>query len=269
MASRFPAEISSDTPQRLALFYRDPHPLSSRLHADWRLKDGDVDFTADAPFVPIVVSELAAAARCYPVVFAASDNTPLALLGLDRTNLFVTDGQWAHGTYVPAYVRRYPFGIIATGTPELFALAIDAGAERIARGGDEGVPLFEDGEPSALTRQALAFCDAFQREAGATREFVAALGAQDLLVDRRVDAALPDGRRFGLDGFRIVDAEKVSSLADEVVLDWHGKGYLAAVHFHLASLDRFSALLGVRAQRDGASAGTGNTPRKPDRNNMS
>jgi hypothetical protein len=246
--------MSSDTPppaEGLPLFYRDPQPLNGALHGDWRLADGDAAFAAETPFVPVVIGELAAAARACPVVFAGGDAQPVAVLGLERRNLFVAEGRWAEGVYVPAYVRRYPFGFIRTVNPDGFALAIDAGSERVLRDGEGGTPLFEDGQPSALTRQALEFCDAFQADAAATRAFAEALTASGLLIDRRADATLPDGRTLGLDGFQIIDAEKFTALPDETVLDWHRKGWLALVHFHLASLERFSVLL----ERQNAVAG--------------
>lgn len=228
----------------LPLFYRDPQPLSAARHGAWRLKDGDVAFAAETPFAPLVVSEIVAAARSYPIVFSAGESAqPVAVLGLEQRNLFVADGRWTDEAYVPAYVRRYPFGFIATVNPDGFALAIDAGSDRVATSGEEGVALFEDGQPSAVTKQALAFCDLFQADANATRVFAEALTAQGVLIDRRADATLPDGRKLGLDGFQIVDAEKFNALADDVVLDWHRKGWLALVQFHLASLERFSTLL--------------------------
>lgn len=235
------------TPAGLPLFYREPQPLNSSIHADWRLKQGDASFAGEAPYVPIVIGELAAAARDYPIVFAADDAQPIAVLGLERRNLFVTDGRWSQDAYVPAYVRRYPFGFIATVNPDGFALAIDAGSDRVVQSGDEGAALFEDGKPSELTRQALSFCDAFGREADATRLFATALKEKNLLIDRRADATLPDGRKLGLDGFQIVDAEKFAKLDDETALAWHRQGLLALVHFHLASLERFSNLLNRQA----------------------
>ncbi len=78
--------------------------------------------------------------------------------------------------------------------------------------------------------------------------------AQDLLIDRRADATLPDGRKLGLEGFQIVDARKFAGLADDVMLDWHRRGWLALVHFHLSSLDRFSALLTLQTARAAAPA---------------
>lgn len=244
----------------LPLFYRDPQPLSAAQHGAWRLKDGDVAFAAETPFVPVVVSEIAAAARCYPVVFSAGEGAqPVAVLGLEQRNLFVADGRWADEVYVPAYVRRYPFGFIATVNPDGFALAVDAASERLAPSGEEGAALFDGGQPTQLTQDAMAFCNAFQGEAAATRAFGEALRAQDLLIDRRADVTLPDGRKLGLDGFQIIDTERFAKLDEAVVLDWHRRGWLALVHLHLASLERFGALLTLH----GRAAATAEPATKP------
>lgn len=239
--------MTAETAQPLPLFYRQVQPLDSTVHSALRLLEGDAGFTAETPFVPIVTGELAAAARCYPVVFTADTAQPVAVFGLEQQNLFVADCKWAEDQYVPAYIRRYPFTFLATVNPDGFVLAIDAESDRVARSGEAGVPLFEDSKPSAITQQALAFCDAFQADAAATQAFGEALVAQDLLTERRADATLPDGRKLGVEGFKIVDAEKFADLPAEVVQDWHRKGWLALVHFHLASLERFPALLSRRS----------------------
>lgn len=227
----------------LPLFYRDPRPLSSIEHARWRLAEGDLGFAADTPYVPVLLGEFAATSRHYPIVFASPDASPIAVLGLSRANLFVTEGLWEPDTYVPAYIRRYPFGFMPTGEPGRFALAIDAASDRIVRNGDAGAAFFEEEEAAEVTRQALAFCDAFHGEAEATRAFAAAVREQGLLIERRADATLPDGRKFGLHGFQVIDPDKFMALDDAVIVEWHRKGWLALLHQHFASLENFPALL--------------------------
>src|SRR3546814_5845522 len=100
------------------LFYKALQPLHSTVHADWRLKAGDVSFAAETPFLPIVASEIVAAARSYPVLFAGDTAQPMVVLGLEPTNLFVEDGRWASDCYIPAYVRRYPFTFVRTERSE-------------------------------------------------------------------------------------------------------------------------------------------------------
>ncbi len=234
----------------LPLFYREPQLVSAASHGAWRLKRGDLSFTQDAIAVPIVVGEFAATLRSFPILFTSGGDEagPIALLGLDAENLFVNDGAWVEGAYVPAYVRRYPFGFIAHG--DTFALGIDAASERIVRAGEEGMPLFENGAPSQLTKQTLQFCEAYRAEAAATRAFCQALKAKDLLIDRRADATLRNGRKLGVEGFQIVDAQKFAVLDAKTLAEWHPQGWLALIHFHLASLDRFDDLLARRSARD-------------------
>jgi hypothetical protein len=64
--------------------------------------------------MPVSYIEFAPAARDFPIVFASSDQgksyAAVAVLGLAQNeNLFVRNGAWEQGVYVPAYVRRYPF----------------------------------------------------------------------------------------------------------------------------------------------------------------
>jgi hypothetical protein len=227
----------------LPLFYRRPVPLSTHRHAEWRLKPGNLDFAAQCTALPVVTDEFAPASRSYPLLFSAQDAMPLVLLGLERRNLFVEDGEWAQDHYVPAYVRRYPFVFVRTPDPEGYALAIDADSGRVVEAGDEGVALFDGDQPSTLTRQALEFCSRFTGEHLATQAFSQALKSNGLLASRDASVTMPGGRRLNVTGFDVVDAEKFSALPEEVVVEWHRKGWLALVHFHMASLSRFGELL--------------------------
>nr|WP_295377572.1 SapC family protein [Pseudoxanthomonas sp.] len=239
-----PAAAAGADASAWPLFYREPRVLSSVDHAGWRVRPTGAGFAAASNSVPVVIGEFAAASRNYPLVFAGPDHTPIAVLGVEAgRNRFVVEDAWVEHAYVPAYVRRYPFVFVQTRDPEGYVLAIDAGADAVIASGEEGSPLFEDGQPSELTRQALQFCDTFTREDQATRRFTAALAEQELLIERSANIAFADGRRSSVDGFHVVDAEKFNALPDAVVLDWHRKGWLALVHFHLASLGRFNDLL--------------------------
>ncbi|MCC7634407.1 SapC family protein [Stenotrophomonas rhizophila] len=225
--------------------YRTPVLLSPREHAHWRLLPGDAGFAAASHAVPLVVGEFAAAARDYPLVFVGAEAAPVAVLGLQAEhNRFVVADQWQQGAYVPAYVRRYPFVFARIADPDGYALAIDADAPMLRTDGEDGLPLFDpDGQPSALTRQALQFCEAFTGDANASRAFSAALVAAGVLVERQADIVHPDGHHTSLLGFQVVDAERFTALPDATVLAWHRQGWLALVHFHLASLARFPDLL--------------------------
>src|SRR5690606_28098377 len=130
MTSTSNGHANSSTSNALPLFYREPLVLNSEAHASWRLTDGDTGFAADTPYVPIVLGEIAEASRCYPIVFAGGTPLPVAVLGLSEgENLFMEDRAWANDHYVPAYVRRYPFGFVTIPNSDRFALALDTASE--------------------------------------------------------------------------------------------------------------------------------------------
>jgi hypothetical protein len=230
--------------QPLPLFYREPQPLNATIHASWSLREGDHSFAGDTLVVPVVAGELAAVMAHYPIVFVGEAPWPVA---------FVRNGRWIAGSYIPAYVRRYPFGFTAAGDSESYALAIDTASARVDMSGDEGAKLFEDGKPSALSQHMLDYCAIYQREAEATAAFCKALAAHDLLVDQQAAATLPDGRQFTRTGFKVIDPARFKALDGATVVEWHHKEWLGLIHFHLASLARFQALverMGTVAARD-------------------
>jgi hypothetical protein len=233
----------------LPLFYRTPEALHAERHAKLRLAAGpDFRFAGDTNSVPIMASEFAQAARFYPVVFAGEPAMPAVVLGLQQNNLFVDGkGVWEQDrSYIPAYVRRYPFTFIAQPGNGGFMLGLDMDCTRLLRDGKAyktAQPLFEDGKPTTLTQEALRFCGALQNDHLVTRAFAAALVEQNLLIDQQAQGSLPDGKPILLGGFRIVDAQRFQELPDAVVVDWHKRGWLGLVHAHLASLACWTELL--------------------------
>jgi len=225
------------------LFYINPVPVHSDRHQNLRILPGPLDFAAGTNAIPLVVGDFAYALHHFPILFAGDAAVPMAALGFTQDNLFITDGQWDPDSYVPAYVRRHPFIFINTGDDSGdFALGVDVGSSRVVEGGDEGVALFEDGKPTDLIQGALEFCGQFTREHDITVAFCKALVDLDLLDTRNATARLPNGREVTLQGFRVIDSEKFGKLADDVVLDWHRKGWLALAHQHFMSLGRFGDL---------------------------
>ncbi len=237
------------------LFYRQPLPLQSDKHANWRLVQGTVAFAAETNAIPAVVGEFGLAAQHFPILFTGKDAAPIVAVGLARSNLFIDGDKWAEDTYAPAYVRRYPFVFMQADTDGDYLLAIDADAEHVNQGtSDEGEPLFVDGKATELVDNAMRFCGDFTREHEATRQFTAAILAQDLLVERSIDVTLNNGEQMSVNGFHVVDVEKLSKLPDDIVLAWHRNGYLALVHHHLSSLSRFNALVQRQSQQAAAKA---------------
>lgn len=234
------------TEPALPLFYKSPRVLTPASHGSRSLRtSSDFRFAAGTNAVPLVAEEMPLAARHYPVVF--SDEAvphPVAILGLrGQQNLFVDgEGRWRAGAYVPAYVRRYPFIFVENEARTELTLCIDDAAEALTEG--QGNPLFNaKGEPTPLTRSALAFCRDYQAQHLLAAELGRMLAQADLLVEHRADIALTDGQRLSLSGFKVIDDARFAKLPDETFLEWRRKGWLPLVYSHFFSIGAWSALV--------------------------
>lgn len=227
-------------------FYKNVVPLNRERHRRLRLRtDGRVAFAAGTHFVPVAAIELYEAARDYPVVFAGSeDATPVAIVGLrDGENLFVDgDGRWVKGTYIPVFVRRYPFILSRVGQGASdFAVCLDQSFEGLSE--TEGTPLFDDeGKESELVNRVVGFLRDFLTETERTRRFVERLRELELLTVQSMQVQDGAGRKFALRDLRVVDENKLKALDSDVVGELHRAGYLGCIYAHLISLGNVSRL---------------------------
>jgi len=233
--------MASAPPSGLPLFYNRLEPLSSSQHADFVLRRVEgARFLANTHAVPLTVEEFGLAQRFYPIVFSVGPNpVPLALMGLNEgVNMFVdAEGKLTGETYMPAYVRRYPFMLarLQQNSEEL-SLCFDPTAEAVAAEG-EGDRLFVDGQPSDATRGILGFCEQFEQAGQRTAAFMKELADLKLLIDGEV-AIQPEGapQPFVYRGFQMVSEEKLRELRGDQARKLIQNGLLALVYAHLFSL---------------------------------
>lgn len=165
--------------------YNQVAVLDSKDHAMLALRnDSHFGFARQTATIPITLEEFERAALDYPIAFVGETMQPVIVVGLaPGENLFVSKGgSYAPGAYIPAYLRRYPFVLAPLVGTEERLLCIDMLAERLGDVGEEdSIPLFQDGEPSPVLREAAAFCHAFDAAERRTRDFVELLIRHDLL----------------------------------------------------------------------------------------
>ncbi len=230
------------------LFYERVVPLNRETHRDLKLR-AEVEgyrFARNVISVPVVGVEFPAVSREYPILFtgAGGENLPVAMVGLrPGENLYIeADNRWSESTYVPAFVRRYPFVFAKSGSDDRLTVCVDDSSVKL--GSESGTPLFdESGNESQLLKQTLAFLQDFQAHIERTRKFVIRLDELGLLKTRDLQAVLQDGSRFLLRDFRVVDEEKLQGLADGDVLSFFRSGELAWIQAHLLSVSNTSRLL--------------------------
>lgn len=225
------------------LFYERPVPLNRTQHKDLRLKGiPSLRFAAGVHSVPLTGVEFPAAARDLPILFAGSsmeEAGPMALLGLRQNeNLFVdADGQWAANTYVPAFVRRYPFVLAEKPAGEEgddFTVFLDEAYEGF--GSDEGERLFqEDGTDSEMLKNAVNFLGEFQQHVSRTQWFMEQMRKHDLLEPRNIRLE-KDGKAINLNGLYVVSEEKLRKLDAKTAQEFLQEGVFGWIYAHLLSL---------------------------------
>jgi SapC len=235
----------------LPIFYHRPRPLNAVADRGCSLQPvTDFGFARATNSVVLGAAELPHAMHSYPIVFTSREPlAAVAVLGLeDNDNLFVgEDGKWREGHYVPAYVRRYPFLFLEQPEKNELVLCIDENSGLLTRSADR--PLFEDGEPTQLVRDTLAFCRDFSDQTMKSAAFVGELANRELLIPNQARIALASGREMTLHGFRIVDEAKFNALPDEVILDWRRRGWLQLVYCRLLSMAHWRGLAELAAKK--------------------
>lgn len=243
----------------LPLFFKKPVPLDMKRHSKATLlPTQDLSFAAKTNSIVVNAIEFFEAAKQYPIVFTQGElPLPAVIVGLEQKNYFVNNkGQWKEGTYLPAYVRKYPFVFMDVPDRNQFVLCVDEGASQFREngGGKESLPLYRDGNPSELTRNALEFCTAYHNHHQLTRRFCEDIKKADLLTPTRSDAKLYSGREIHLGGFQAIDEKKLNALPDETVLEFFKKGWLPLIYAALMSSANWKKLVDMAAEQEKASA---------------
>lgn len=235
------------------LFYKNVVALDREAHKNLKVNPvPDLGFLGDVTAVPIVVGEFADVARQGPIGFLKMTGDegmlPVALLGLPNgRNLYVdAAGKWT-GSYIPAFIRRYPFLFSENG--ERLTVCIDQDFPGFNE--STGEPLFDPaGEPAQFTKNAINLLTEFQRQVVITQQFVKRLQEAGVFIDSAAEVKLEDGRSSSISGMLTVDEAKLRAIPETTLKSWFDSGELACVFAHRLSLGHLVDLVrkGLNAQ---------------------
>lgn len=250
-----PAQIESD--KRMFL-YQQPELLSFEEHGGLGLDPAErpFEFARNVNAIPIAAVELVSAQRHYPIVFSDLENpTLLAIVGVfESVNLFIDDnGEWEMGTYLPGYLRCYPFGL-APRPEDQFAVVVDRAAPSISEGGKQ--PLFEGKKLAKPIKDHVDFCAQFSSYRQASRLFCDKLAGLGLLSGQQVRFTPDDGEEQSMGTYVAVDLEKLKDLDAETLRELHLDGTLSGIYAHTFSTDNWVRLLERRKYLQGGKDST-------------
>lgn len=238
----------------MPLFYKNPAPLDKEQHKKLGLvREFGLDFTAKVNAVPINMIEMPQICHFYPIAFSPDENaTPVAIIGLrDSENLFLNSkNEWIKDTYIPAYIRRYPFIFSEVPGSDQLTLCVDMDNAVVNEKSDQ--KFFDDkGEPTQLAKNALEFCKSYHAAAQQTVAFSKALASSGLLVDRQAEIGIADGKKISFSGFRIIDEQKLMDMDDAKFLEWRKNGWLPFLYAHLFSGGQWQRLTKLLSEKLG------------------
>lgn len=238
-------EDGQNTTNRQPPLYKEPVAISVTAHAKDKLINAtSFSFASDVSSLPLAAVEFTSAARSYPIVFSQNPPySPLCITGIKNgSNLFVDDnGQWERNTYIPAYVRRFPFLLLNDGKSDKMVLGIETTAKRLSK--SQGDSLFEKGEPSDFLNQALAFCTDYNRQWEASLAMAKTLNDEGLLIEETSELPLPNKQTLRLGGFKVIDEAKLNNLATDTFIEWRNRGWLGPIYAHIASIANWPLLV--------------------------
>ena len=232
----------------LPMLYQDLVPLSSQEHAKWKVRPlASLDFIKNIHAVPLTVDEFPVAQRFYPIVFSSgSDPVPLALMGLNEgVNVFVKeDGMYTDNTYLPAFIRRYPF-LLARLRPDAdeMSLCFDP-TPGLLGDFEEGQALFtESGEPDQPVKDMLGFCEQFEIAAQRTTAFMKDLTETGLLEEGELTIQHQSSPTpYTYRGFGMINEQKLRELRGDQLRKMSQNGMLTLLYAHLFSLSLVSEI---------------------------
>ncbi|OPB30299.1 SapC family protein [Bartonella sp. WD12.1] len=247
----------------IMLFYKNVTPINKTFHRSLKFNPSqDMSFAKDTHWVPLASDEYFQAALDYPILFMSAEDeqkkrhyTSIALVGLsnDVNNYITADKSWQRDTYIPAFIRRYPFVLAQIQDQKELSVCFD---QQSGMFNDvTGIELFNsDGSISPFMEERINFLEHFKIGMERTAEFIDTLVKMDLLSQKSINVKNDKGLSAQLEDFWIVDEEKLHKLPAHQLAKLHKNGFLGRIFAHLLSMNNLLKVLSLKGASQAANA---------------
>jgi hypothetical protein len=227
------------------LIYETAVPVSSGRHgkASIELRKG-YGFARGINSVPLMAVEFPQAAPEYAIVFAqnGAEVLPVVILGArSGENLFVKEDESWNASYLPAFVRRYPFIFSSSEDGKTFTLCVDEAFQGLNYLG-RGEALFDaEGKQMPYVDDVLKFLQEYRAQFLRTQAFCRKLVELNLLEPMRAQFTLGT-EKMSLGGFQAIDRAKLKALSGDTLAELAATDELELIYLHLQSMRNFSVV---------------------------
>jgi hypothetical protein len=233
--------------EKKLFIYENANPVTVASHGDWSIKVGNgYKFAADVNSLPLMAIEFPKATVDFPIVFAGTEGSvmPVVVMGLrDQENLFVSDEGLMDASYVPAFLRRYPFVFSASADGKTFTLCLDEAFEGCNAEG-VGEKLFDaEGTRTQYVENVLNFLQDYQAQFQRTQAFCKKLVELELLEPMGAQFTVETGEKLTLSGFQAISRTKLKTLSAEQLHMLAATDELELIYLHLQSMHNFNSMV--------------------------
>lgn len=196
--------------------------------------------------LPVVISEIADIAREYPIVFPTQGNMPVALMGVEAgSNAYVGPGGEWRATYVPAYLRVYPFAAVRVPvspegetTEPRIVVAIDELSPLVKDG--EGDAIFDDeGQLAGRAAAAVALLKRLRAASLRTEVLVQAIDTAGLFIEQPIRIRAEGRQDSAITGIRVLNEGALNALSPKKFEALRKAGALPLIYAALLSWANF------------------------------
>ncbi|WP_320034564.1 SapC family protein [Halarcobacter sp.] len=231
--------------------YKNLQILDKEKHKSLKVSDmNDLFFAKDLSILPVTLGEITAVGKVFPIVFVDGKNPSLsALLSLGGENLAInSEGKWITN-YVPLALRKYPFSVASVkDNVDQKIIMIDEDSSLVSK--SKGKLLFKkDGSQSELLENAIKFLMDNEKHVQITKKMVKEIVDSGILEEREVAIGEGDEKKVLVNGFKVVDREKLNKLSDDILASWARRGIILIIEEHLKTLDNINTLFELANQR--------------------
>lgn len=228
--------------------FNNPVPVSPEQHSAIKIRQqGTIEHLVDRQFAPVFFGEFSKVSAHYPIFFVYEEQSkqyrPIAVFGLlEKQNLFLHQGRW-DASYVPASLRSYPFSIArAENTDDQWMVCIHPESELVSN--TEGQAIFDaNKQPTEFYQNLTNFLQDLLAHEMVSVEITTLVQQLDLFKEEALKFTDSAGKQGALNGFHVIDQEKLAALSDSDFLKLRQHNALDAIYHHLSSLDRVSDLV--------------------------
>jgi hypothetical protein len=231
--------------------------LNNVEHGSLRvITDRGAQYGDNLMYVMTFPFEMRKVQACYPILIHKDPETskmyPVTLFGFESgENLFLDGTEW-NAPYVPAMIQRHPFLIGFQKSNPASApqrvVTIDVDHPRVSQ--SEGIALFQEhGGNSDYLESVADMLEAIHSGHEHNDNMMAELLKHDLVESVNLNITLDDGSSNQLQGFYMIDDEKLQQLSDQAILDIHNKGFLLPTYMMVASQSQMRRLVDLRNAR--------------------